>query len=97
MQSAMRTITLGAAVLALGCEEATLDVPPEARLSAHFDAPSSRSQRREGLNPAMVAEGRQIFRYEDFEDSRFWTDTLRLHELVQGVDPATALSLWPRK
>ncbi len=45
------------------------------------------------LDPDLVEAGRDVFRYEDFGDWRFWTDTLRLHELVEGVDPATALSL----
>lgn len=47
----------------------------------------------ERLDPELVEAGKQVFRYDDFDDARFWTDTLRLHELVQGVDPATALSL----
>jgi len=45
------------------------------------------------IDPQLAAEGREIFRHDDFGDWRFWTDTLRLHELVQGVDPVTALSL----
>lgn len=43
--------------------------------------------------PGQVAEGKQIFRHDDFGDWRFWTDVLRLHELVEGVPPATALEL----
>ena len=82
MLSPHKTITLGAALLALACDEGTIDFTDDAL----FD-------KREGLKPELVAEGKQIFRYEDFGDWRFWTDTLRLHELVQGVDPATALSL----
>lgn len=47
-----------------------------------------------GDTPAgQVAEGKQIFRHDDFGDWRFWTDILRLHELVEGVPPATALEL----
>lgn len=46
-----------------------------------------------GAEPRQVAEGRRIFRYDDFGDWRFWTDTLRLHELVQGVSPRVALAL----
>lgn len=41
----------------------------------------------------MVAEGRRIFRHDDFGDWRFWTDQLRLNELVEGVTPVAALSL----
>ncbi|HEV2146057.1 MAG TPA: hypothetical protein VGR37_01430 [Longimicrobiaceae bacterium] len=40
------------------------------------------------------AQGRQVFRYETFGNEPFWTDTLRLHEVVQvAVDPVTALSV----
>lgn len=43
---------------------------------------------------ARVAEGREIFRHETFGDERFWTDTLRMHEVIESaVDPATALSV----
>jgi len=38
-------------------------------------------------------EGREIFRYDTFGDEAFWTDTLRMHEVVQGVSPATALAV----
>ena len=37
--------------------------------------------------------GREIFRYDTFGDEQFWTDVLRLHEAVQTVSPATALSV----
>ncbi len=43
---------------------------------------------------ALVAQGRQIFRYETFGDEAQWTDTLRLHEVIAAaVDPTTALSV----
>jgi cytochrome c553 len=46
------------------------------------------------LNPALVAQGKQIFRFETYGDETFWTDTLRLHEVIQSsVSPATALSV----
>jgi len=38
-------------------------------------------------------EGREIFRFDTFGDEAFWTDTLRMHEVVQGVSPATALGV----
>ena len=43
--------------------------------------------------PARVSEGRDIFRFDTFGDETFWTDTLRLHEIVQTISPATALSV----
>jgi mono/diheme cytochrome c family protein len=43
---------------------------------------------------ALVAEGKQIFRYDTFGDEVQWTDTLRLHEVIAAaVDPVTALSV----
>ena len=46
------------------------------------------------LDPALVAAGKEIFRFNTFGDEPYWTDTLRMHEVVQkGVSPATALSV----
>ncbi len=41
----------------------------------------------------VIDEGQQIFRFETFGDETFWTDTLRLHEIVQHVPPTTALAV----
>jgi mono/diheme cytochrome c family protein len=42
----------------------------------------------------MVAEGKQIFRFDTFGDESQWTDTLRMHEVIStAVSPATALSV----
>jgi hypothetical protein len=46
------------------------------------------------LSPALVSKGRDIFRFETFGDESFWTDTLRMHEVIEhAVDPTTALSV----
>ncbi|HSE27267.1 MAG TPA: hypothetical protein VLA95_03495 [Gemmatimonadales bacterium] len=38
--------------------------------------------------------GQDIFRYDTFGDEVFWTDTLRMHEVIQAaVSPATALAV----
>ena len=48
----------------------------------------------EELNPVLVAEGKKIFRFDTFGDEQFWTDTLRMHEIIrQAVTPAVALSV----
>src|SRR2546430_898705 len=48
----------------------------------------------------LVAEGRQIFRFDTFGDQVFWGDTLKLHQAIEGsglggvgpgVSPKTAL------
>jgi mono/diheme cytochrome c family protein len=44
--------------------------------------------------PAQITEGKQTFRFDTFGDETFWTDTLRLHEIIEGgVSPRTALSV----
>src|SRR4051812_49384034 len=43
---------------------------------------------------ALVAQGKQIFRFDTFGDESQWTDTLRMHEVIRtAVDPMTALSV----
>lgn len=46
------------------------------------------------MNPATLAAGKEIFRHDTFGDETYWTDTLRLHEVIStGVSPATALAV----
>ncbi|HMG18674.1 MAG TPA: hypothetical protein VK573_08115 [Gemmatimonadales bacterium] len=41
-----------------------------------------------------LAEGQRIFRYDTFGDEKFWTDTARMHEVVQSaVSPNLALKV----
>lgn len=43
---------------------------------------------------ALVAQGKQIFRFDTFGDEAKWTDTLRLPEVISAaVSPAVALSV----
>jgi hypothetical protein len=53
-------------------------------------------------NEQLIAQGRQIFRYDTFGDEAFWGDTLKLHQAIAGaknggvgagVSPKTALSV----
>ena len=44
--------------------------------------------------PESIEAGREIFRFDTFGDEKFWTDTLRMHEVIHaGVTPAVALSV----
>jgi mono/diheme cytochrome c family protein len=44
--------------------------------------------------PASIDAGREIFRFDTFGDEKFWTDTLRMHEVIQSaVTPTLALSV----
>ena len=58
-------------------------------------APAAAAEpRTEESSAAEVAEGQRVFRFETFGDEQLWTDTLRLHEVVEkSVDPTTALKV----
>ena len=46
------------------------------------------------MSQATVAEGQKVFRYDTFGDEQFWTDKLKMHEVVaKAVSPKTALSV----
>lgn len=46
------------------------------------------------LDPDLVAQGQQVFRFDTFGDETQWTDALRMHEVIRSaVDPVTALSV----
>jgi mono/diheme cytochrome c family protein len=49
---------------------------------------------RKSAAPAQANNGKEIFRFDTFGDEQFWTDTLRMHEVIQSsVSPATALGV----
>ena len=76
-----------AAIAASACDrdEARSSVAPTVS-----DADASQTR----MDPATLTEGRTIFRFDTFGDETFWTDTLRMHEVIRTkVSPATALSV----
>ncbi|HET8770054.1 MAG TPA: hypothetical protein VFM71_03640 [Gemmatimonadaceae bacterium] len=61
-------------------------------VSCDDDSPTAPSL--EQLDPVLIAEGKQIFRYDTFGDEKYWTDTLRMHEVIaQAVTPVVALTV----
>jgi len=61
---------------------------------ASCDGSPSTAPPVEQLDSSAVAIGRDIFRWDTFGDEKYWTDTLRMHEVIQAaVSPATALSV----
>ena len=66
-------------------------------------APAPATGPTQGAGPApvvaptqaqLVEQGREIFRFDTFGDERQWTDTLRMHEVIeQAVSPNVALSV----
>jgi mono/diheme cytochrome c family protein len=46
------------------------------------------------LDPKLVEQGQQVFRYETFGDETFWTDVLHMNQVIEtGVSPKTALAV----
>ena len=46
------------------------------------------------LDPQVVAAGQQTFRYDTFGDETFWTDVLKMNQVIESaVDPLTAASV----
>jgi cytochrome c5 len=85
-------VVLTAAVIASaalsGCNNTTA-TPMDSRTT-----PEATPAPREVTPAALVAEGQRVFRFDTFGDERLWTETLRLHEVVEkSVDPTTALKV----
>jgi mono/diheme cytochrome c family protein len=46
------------------------------------------------VSPAQSESGKSTFRFDTYGDESFWTDTLRMHEVIRtSVSPTTALSV----
>jgi len=80
-----RTTLVAAVLTALAMLAATRGTEGEAQAAA----PPSKT----AMSPTLIEQGKQIFRFDTFGDERFWTDELRMHEVVQNVTPETALSV----
>ena len=76
---------LAATALAAACADRRPTAPDAARRGPPA-AP--------GLAPALVDRGREIFRFDTFGDEKYWTDTLRMHEVIaSAVSPRAALGV----
>src|SRR5688572_12238639 len=53
----------------------------------------SSSDSSDAANAALVAEGRQTFRFDTFGDETRWTDALHMEQVISAVDPTTALAV----
>jgi mono/diheme cytochrome c family protein len=80
------TLVAGAAIGACG----TTKPAPEGAQPATTPARAVTQE----TEAALVTEGQRVFRFETFGNEPLWTDTLRLHEVVEkSVDPTTALKV----
>jgi hypothetical protein len=71
-----------------GCRQDEAPIGPN--LADGADGP----RRDRELDPDLVRRGKEIFRFDTFGDQSFWTDTLRMHEVIRSaVSPKTALGV----
>ncbi len=85
MRSTTLALVLAVALAACTRDDAVAPVAPPSE-----DALAAKG----GNSPATLADGKTIFRFDTFGDETFWTDTLRMHEVIRtGVSPATALAV----
>jgi mono/diheme cytochrome c family protein len=83
-------MTMRRSVLRHGAGLAALAVA----LAVACDRDTPTEPRPEPPDPALVAEGKDIFRFDTFGDEKYWTDTLRMHEVIaSAVTPAAALGV----
>src|SRR5690606_19480355 len=57
-------------------------------------APGEGSLNLPPLDPQLVQQGKQVFRYDTFGDETFWTDVLQMNQVIEAaVSPNTALAV----
>ena len=84
--SMTRMLVLAGALLLPGCKAGA--PPPNGEPAVAADS-AARDQ-----SPETLAQGQQVFRHETFGDEQFWSDTARMHEVIQkSVSPELALSV----
>lgn len=78
------TLLLIAAFSLFSCNKVDLGQLPPGKGDLHLPP----------LDPQLVQQGQQVFRYWTFGDETFWTDTLQMNKVIEAaVDPTTALSV----
>jgi mono/diheme cytochrome c family protein len=78
---------LAIALTACDGGRASAPVPPLERRVAEV-------QHARGHGGSLVRSGKEIFRFDTFGDETFWTETLRMHEVIEtSVSPRIALSV----
>ncbi len=70
------------------------NLPAENRNNLSHLPPGGGHLNLPALDPALVKQGQQIFRYETFGDETFWTDVLHMNKVIEtSVSPNTALAV----
>lgn len=87
-------VAVGAAVAMLGNCGGDSDNPTAPTAAAPAATAPGPATPSGSTQLSLAEQGKQIFRFDTFGDETQWTDTLRMHEVIESaVDPATALSV----
>lgn len=93
MPNALVLLAFLAVGLVSACERQAGETD-EDRAPAPGEGEASPPSSRDPVAAGDPVAGREIFRFDTFGDERFWTDTLRMHEVIESaVDPLTALAV----
>jgi mono/diheme cytochrome c family protein len=68
----------------------------ETRNSSNGDSkvPTGSGAATDDMSQQTISQGREVFRFDTFGNEAFWSDTLRMHEVIEkSVDPTTALKV----
>ena len=95
-------IIIGAAAIFGADRTGTKSAPPAQKTGEVKATKENWSTAVERNASSMFAEGQSIFRFDTFGDEVYWTDTLKLHQAIEGskfggvgggVSPKTALAV----
>jgi len=87
-------LSLSIGMVFSGCatkQSSNEQTPPESKDAV---APTGAGAATDDMSAQTLAQGQEIFRFDTFGNEPFWSDTLRMHEVIEkSVDPTTALKV----
>jgi len=96
-RSGVLLLALLVSISSFGCSKkpkATEGEKSEAPAASNASMPTGGEAATDDMSPQTVAQGKEIFRFDTFGNEPFWSDTLRMHEVIEkSVDPTTALKV----
>ena len=78
-------ISISLIVIAVAGFAARKNSQPGDPAQSSENRPSAFDRMIEGSSQKMMAEGRQIFRFDTFGDEAYWSDKLKLHRAIEGA------------
>jgi cytochrome c5 len=87
-------LSLGVSLAVSGCETKQASNERAQPASSGAGLATGAGTANDDMSLDTISKGREIFRFDTFGNEPFWTDTLRMHEVIEkSVDPTTALKV----